>query len=370
MGLRMRDLGETFERAAVLYGRNFIVLVGVVAVATVPLALLQYPIDRIEQPELDAMLRLFAHPEIARTQAVPPLFASPRFLALIAGAALAGYSVWAFSLSAIAAGVERLYIGEPIGFRACWGPVVRRCASIAAVLGLAVLALILADGVVIAVAAVAVWVVVALAAPLVPAVAPAAIVFALAVTTIAPALLMMPCIFAFYAVAVESDAAIFAARVSLERIFTRAEFGRSLAYATAVSLIAFGSSFLVETAGVLGLERWRLAYAALDAAARTLVVPFVGVVLALYYFDVRIRREGFDIERGLKRVPAAGEPVYAPTAYLSGEERILIARFLERREEFSPRYRFSLARQLAAPARPRVPPELARLDDESLLERL
>jgi len=64
------------------------------------------------------------------------------------------------------------------------------------------------------------------------------------------------------------------------------------------------------------------------------------------------------------------EPVYASTAYLSGEERSLIKRFLERRDTLSADRRGELAAELAARVRNRVPPELARLDDESLLERL
>lgn len=64
------------------------------------------------------------------------------------------------------------------------------------------------------------------------------------------------------------------------------------------------------------------------------------------------------------------EPVYAPTTYLSGEERALIKRFLERRDALAADRRAELAAQLAARVRQRVPAELARLDDESLLERL
>ncbi len=64
------------------------------------------------------------------------------------------------------------------------------------------------------------------------------------------------------------------------------------------------------------------------------------------------------------------EPAYAATAYLTGEERALIKRFLERRDALTDDRRSELAAQLAARVRDRVPPELARLDDESLLERL
>jgi uncharacterized RDD family membrane protein YckC len=64
------------------------------------------------------------------------------------------------------------------------------------------------------------------------------------------------------------------------------------------------------------------------------------------------------------------EPAYAPTAYLSGDERALVKRFLERRDALSDERRRELAWDLASRFRKRVPPELARLPDEALLERL
>lgn len=64
------------------------------------------------------------------------------------------------------------------------------------------------------------------------------------------------------------------------------------------------------------------------------------------------------------------EPSYAATAYLSGEERAIVRRFLERRDTLVPEARERLAHQLAERVRARVPADLARLDDESLLERL
>ena len=64
------------------------------------------------------------------------------------------------------------------------------------------------------------------------------------------------------------------------------------------------------------------------------------------------------------------EPVYAATAYVSGEERALIRRFLERRTDLIAQRRASLAHQLAERVRPRVSPDLQRLADEDLLERL
>jgi uncharacterized RDD family membrane protein YckC len=64
------------------------------------------------------------------------------------------------------------------------------------------------------------------------------------------------------------------------------------------------------------------------------------------------------------------EPIYSPTAYLTGEERALIKRFLERRDALAEDRRRELAWQLAQRVRGRLPKDLARLDDEALLERL
>jgi uncharacterized RDD family membrane protein YckC len=64
------------------------------------------------------------------------------------------------------------------------------------------------------------------------------------------------------------------------------------------------------------------------------------------------------------------EPVYASTAYVSGEERSIVKRFLERREELEPGRRVDIAHRLAERVRPRLPADMARMNDEDLLERL
>ncbi len=361
-----------FDLAVSLYARNFLVLVAIAAVTALPMALLQYPVTATEQPQLDAAIRLLEHPEIAARQ-IPPAFNSPRAVALSIVLTLLGYLVWAFCLGAIAEGVARIYRGSTIEFAACWQAVLRRWVSIVAVLSLVVLGLVVCDATAVAL----VTIVVSLAVVVAPASLSFMTVFAmllvLLTVTLTPALLAMPCIFGFYGSTVESLGAVAALRVSFTRIFTRAEFRRSVICATAVGTLAFGCSAVLGVFAIVGLARWTALDVAVDAAARTLLVPFVGLVLALYYFDVRIRREGFDLESGLDRATVAGvagEPAYAPTAYLSGAERMLVARFLERRNGFSASRRDALAARLARAPRERVPPELRGLDDESLLERL
>jgi uncharacterized RDD family membrane protein YckC len=64
------------------------------------------------------------------------------------------------------------------------------------------------------------------------------------------------------------------------------------------------------------------------------------------------------------------EPVYAATGFVTGEERALIHRFIERRDKLDPQRRQAFASQLANRVRDRVPQDLQRLSDEALLERL
>ena len=64
------------------------------------------------------------------------------------------------------------------------------------------------------------------------------------------------------------------------------------------------------------------------------------------------------------------EPVYASTAYVTGEERALIKRFLDRRDVLSHQRRAELAAQIASRVRDRVPEDMQKLDNEALLERL
>ncbi len=89
-----------------------------------------------------------------------------------------------------------------------------------------------------------------------------------------------------------------------------------------------------------------------DMAAGTIVVR-----------DARLSQEA--LLRDLRE-----QPSYAATAYVSGEERALIKRFLERRDTLVSERRKAIAHDLAERVRPRLSEDMRRLEDESLLERL
>lgn len=364
------DLGQIFERAAALYRRNFRTAIAIAAAGIVPVALVQYLVLLREKPEIDATLEVLQHPERLQSEHAASLFNSPLLLAGVLAAALFGYYVLAFVVGAFAAGVSSLYGSESIRFVNAYDAVLRRWPAVIAIVGLAILALIAAYSCAVLLIAIPIVGAAAVAvqwfSPVV-AFAVTAMVFAITFALLCT-LVLGAC--AVCTAVVEGTSAAWAIRLTVLRVLNRGEFWRAMLCAFSVAAIALVAAAVVNTAAFVGLARWPAASAALDAAQRILVVPFVALVLAVYYFDVRLRHEGCDVDADRALAAASDEPHYAPTAYLSGEERALIKRFLERRDMLTAPRRRAIAARLAAPVRHRVPPELQSLDDESLLERL
>jgi hypothetical protein len=368
--LRPLDLGQIFERAVVLYRRNFLTLISIAAASVVPVSLVQYLVLLRERPAIDATLDVLQHPERLQAQHTANLFNSPLILAVVLASALFGYYMLAFAVGAFAAGVSHVYSGVTMRFGEAYGAVLRRWSAVVAIVGIAILALVAAYTCAMLLLAIPIVGAAALATRWFSAIVALAVtlmIFAIAFTLLC-IVVVGAC--ALCAAVVEGTSATWAVRLTVDRVLKRGEFGRAMLCAFSAAAIGLVASTLVDTAAFTGLARWPEAYAAVDAAQRILVVPFSALVLVVYYFDVRVRHEGFGLDAGQALAPAPDEPLYAPTAYLSGEERALIKRFLERRDALAPQRRREIAVQLAAPVRPRVPPELQTLDDESLLERL
>ncbi|MGA8574063.1 MAG: hypothetical protein WB609_00045 [Candidatus Cybelea sp.] len=362
------DLAGIFSRAIALYARSFVAFAALTVVTIVPVAAVQYAVDLRERPRLDASIALLEHPERLGAEGVPAL--SPGSLGLTIGSLLFGYTLLAFAVSAVGVGAARRYRGEAVAFRACYAVVVARWSSILALVAVATLVLLAAYAASFILAAIPVVAAAAFATTLLPLVAPAAVGVAFAGVAFVLLALVVTTACALYGVVVEGCDAGASLRLTVDRVLNRRELGRALLCAVAVGAIASLAFAIVDMLGVLELSRWPVAYVAIDACVRTLVTPFLALVMAAYSFDVRARSEEAGVESGSELAAEADEPVYAPTAYLSGEERALVKRFLERREAIAPQRRRAIAAQLAAVARPRVAAELQRLEDEPLLERL
>jgi hypothetical protein len=293
----------------------------------------------------------------------------PPALGLTAAAGLFGYAMLGFALGAVAAAIARIYRRERPTFQRSYGAVIRSGISVLAVVIGAVFVLVAVYAVMLGATAISVFGVTALSRSWLPLVAPIALMGVFFGITFVALILAVSTANSLCAVVVEKRSAVASARLTMARIVNRREFGRALLCAFAVCAVGVFASTVVDLAALLGLGRWPGASVALGALERAVVVPFLAAVFVIYYFDLRIRYEGYGLDEQ-EAVTDPAEPVYAPTAYLSGAERAAIKRFLERRDSLAPQRRNEIAARLAAAPRTRVPPELARLDDESLLERL
>ncbi|MBV8530528.1 MAG: hypothetical protein JO104_04370 [Candidatus Eremiobacteraeota bacterium] len=308
MELRPLGFGEIFDRAVTLYIRNFVPFAAIVMVLIVPLAILQYVLDLNSQPEFDALLRLILHPGGAPTHPIPTVFTSPAMVVVFAVLMLVTYAVWPFTLNAVAVGVARLYRSKPVEFRICYDLVLRRWLQVLAMIGVDFFVLL--GWYVLAFILIMIF---ALVVGMFVAVAPGvAFVFGL-IFGFAGILLLLPSLaplfvaltFSMYATVIEERPVIESLALGFGRVFNRTEFWRALLFAIAIGAVMVGGSIIFSIIGlVAAFAHLPLLQAIIESLARALITPFGVVLLAIYYFDVRIRREGFDLEAGLERLAA------------------------------------------------------------------
>ncbi|MGB6602560.1 MAG: hypothetical protein WBE77_15900, partial [Candidatus Cybelea sp.] len=293
MELRPLGFGEIFDRAVTLYIRNFLPFAAIVAVLIVPLAILQYVLDLSSQPEFDAMLRILIHPKLASTTPIPSIFNSPLTIAVFAVLLFATYAVWPFALNAVAVGVARLYRNRPVEFRACYEIVLRRWLQIAAMIGIDLLILLCWYAVVLVLVVIfaAVLSFFALGAgPVFVGVLIGLIGFLVLLPSLAPILVVLT--FAMYSTVIERRPVIESVGLGFERVFNRAEFWRAVLFSLAAFAVMLAGSTIFGFIGIIAaLAHLPLLQALIESLARAVITPFAVVLLAIYYFDVRIRRE-------------------------------------------------------------------------------
>jgi hypothetical protein len=307
MELRPLGFGEIFDRAITLYIRNFLPFAAIVAVLIVPLAILQYVLDLSSQPEFDAMLRILMHPKLAPTTPIPSIFTSPLTIVAFALLIFATYAVWPFALNAVAVGVARVYRSRPVEFRACYEIVLRRWLQIAAMIGIDLLILLCWYVVVFMLVVIfaAVLSFFALGAgPVFVGVLIGLIGFLVLLPSLAPILVVLT--FAMYSTVIERRPVIESVGLGFERVFNRAEFWRAVLFSLAAFAVMLAGSTIFGFIGIIAaLAHLPLLQALIESLARAVITPFAVVLLAIYYFDVRIRREAFDLETSLERLTAA-----------------------------------------------------------------
>lgn len=311
MELRPLGFGEIFDRAITLYIRNFLPFAAIVSVIVVPLAVLQYVADQSSVPQWDQLIQVLKEPAKApATPVLPAMFVSPGVAGVVVLMLLVVWMLWPFALNACAIGIARIYRGKPVEFGACYRASFRRWPS--------VIGLLFSEGVlfivwymavvllvVISVLLVALFMRAWMPAGVVAAIA-AVLVFFLALLTVVP--LFVALTFAMNAVVIEERPVFSAIAEAFGRVFNRHEIWRALLFSLAAGAIMFGASMLVSglvfVAMIYHLVVLEVIVSSLFRAA---IAPFSIVLLAVYYFDVRIRREGFDLEAGLDRLASGAQ---------------------------------------------------------------
>ncbi len=309
MELRPLGFGEIFDRAITLYIRNFVPFAAIVMVLVLPSAVLQYLLDRASQPEFDVFWRMLQHPGSVTPSQMPSMFSSPNFVAAFVALLILTYAIWPFALNAVAVGVARLYRDKPVEFRVCYEAALRRWSQTIGMIVVDFLVLVVWYVAAMLLILIIVLIVVALGA-LLPR---SALVFGFA-AGFAGIILLLPSLaplfvaltFSMYSIVIEERGVMESLVLGFQRVFNRAEFWRAVLFSIAAGAVVVAGSWLFSFIGLFAaFVHLPSIQAIIESLGRAVLAPFGVVLMAVYYFDVRIRREAFDLEATLERLTAA-----------------------------------------------------------------
>ncbi len=302
LNLRPLSLGEVLDRAFNLYFRNFAAFTSLVAIVIVPSTILSYFQSRglfdfyfstIQQ----AISTPSATPDFSKLNALMPSDTAilVQYLLLFIG--------FPFAYAAVVAAVSKAYLGLPVNFAESYRFALRRWLAILILLVLwgifvfvtvLAIALIFAFGVAITV----------MAGRLVGANAffgASAAIVAIGSMIGAVGLVIMIYLtsaMSFIAVVIERVDPVTAFVQSFQRMFFSNQFWRGFALALALAGINLGVTMVGVGGGMLiaYLLKSPALYVIAVGLSSLFFAPFAVVTAAVFYYDVRIRREGYDLQ--------------------------------------------------------------------------
>lgn len=291
--LRPLSIGEIFDRSLTLFIRNLPSFLIVAAFVAVPLGFMQYGLASIN----GTMLQQIAA-QSKNASASASLYSNfPPQLWL--GAVLTLF-IQPFMYVATASLVGRIYRNEPRDWRAAYGVALRHTGGI-------LLTILSAFGVYVAGVVTFVIAVVIIAIPLAfagPWVAGTGIAIASAAFFIVLFVAFLAIALTFNAIGIDEMPFGRAIGQSFGHVFSRGEFKKAvlivLAFAAVeigIFLLSMGIQMIAE-----GAVHLPLLDAALSATLSLFTMGFFGVLIAVYYFDVRVRREGLDLQAALDAI--------------------------------------------------------------------
>jgi hypothetical protein len=311
-GLRPLSVGELFDRAFSLYVRNVVTFAALLFVVMVPLAFVNYFMTR---DVLDAYMGLI-DAAVKHSPTPPDLSKLDTATATMLPWTGAYYFLLFFALplanAAVVSGVSRAYLGLPVRFRACYADAFHRWGYVliltllwvivAGVIGAAAFVLILFAGVIIGLLT---------TLKTFGIIVGAAIGLAIGLGLIGLiVVLYMAFAASFIACVLEKVDPIRAFTLGFSRVFGGGLFWRSVRVAFAILLVWFAFAVIIYVLG--GLAFWftkaPFSFIAIAQLANVFFIAFAFVLVALYYYDIRIRREGFDLQLLAEQLAAPTEP--------------------------------------------------------------
>ena len=298
---RPLSIGELFDRAFTIYIRNVLTFAALLFVVVVPIAVIQYfmthdLLDAYMSVIQSAMKHSTTPPDISKLNE-DALAAEPwtgvYYLLLLFALPLAN--------AAVVSGVSRAYLGLPVRFRACYADAFRRWGYvlILTLLWLIVLLFVFGGGGILLIFVIALLAAAGTFLKTFGIIISAVIGITLTLAFIGLVIMgYMAFASSFIACVLEKADPIKSFTLGVSRIFGGGLFWRSLGVAAAIFFVGFG--FALVIAFLAGLAFWftksAFTYIAISQLANVFLIAFAFVVVALYYYDIRIRREGFDIQ--------------------------------------------------------------------------
>jgi hypothetical protein len=313
--LRPLSLGELLDRAFSICFKHLLAFIAIVAVVFIPQLVLNYL-------AMNPYLQFFTH-LIQQASAGNPAPPNPglAFQALADGGpyfvALIVVTIFFIPLSnaAVVSGVSRAYLGMPVRFADCYGDAVRRWPVLLGLMLLWFLAAFLA----LITGFLAMFVLGLILAGLGSTLHAVGVVLAVIVGIAGFAVLLilgidvyLAAAFSFVAAVLEGVGAANAFSSGFRRVFGDRQFWRSVAIGATIFGIIFALDIVAEAiSGVTFALTHMLAFNFVVAGiVNAFAYPFAFAVVAVAYYDVRIRREGFDLQMLATRL---GVQTPAPT---------------------------------------------------------
>lgn len=300
--LRPLGVGEIFDRAVTIYVRNFATFSLIVLTLLAPYGVARF----LVMPDQSALVRMISKMGDAKA-GIPP-----NFYSMIGGLLVLIFVVSLLTPivnNAVAVGVASLYSGTSPSYTHCFRTALSRWAPL---LGALVLNLLMFLGAYLGVV-VLLSILVGIGAALVSSALPVAVVvFIVAgVTTLGVLflflLMALGASFSLYSTAIEGLGPIEAVSRGYGRIFNRVELKKAFFIALAFLGVEVGTIVMLAAVGavVTLVTNNTAVLIAVDTIGTTVLSAFITILLAVYYYDVRTRAEGLDLEVDLSRLTQA-----------------------------------------------------------------